>query len=195
MKSFYDKYKFDTYSQNGEDGIIQECLKRIHATGIDTTKFVCVEFGAADGKYCSNTALLAEAGLPSFMFDINPPPGSDVMKAEITPENINAYIPQCNVLSIDIDGNDYNVWKAYDGKPDIVVIEINSSYNPYVSLPVSDLQHGTCYRSMVKLALSKGYFLIAHTGNLVFLLDKHRALFPEMVGDGLANPDDYFQTK
>ena len=44
-------YRNDTYSQNGEDGIIEEVLKRLN---IDNNLEV-VEFGACDGIYLSNT--------------------------------------------------------------------------------------------------------------------------------------------
>jgi hypothetical protein len=39
---------------------------------------------------------------------------------------------------------------------------------------------GASYRAMVELGLSKGYFLLCHTGNLVFILMKHLKLFPEV---------------
>ena len=47
------KYKYNTYSQNGEDGILEEVFKRL---GLDEfNKFWVVEFGAWDGKHLSNT--------------------------------------------------------------------------------------------------------------------------------------------
>ena len=50
---FLDKYKKNYYSQNGEDGIIKEILKR---TRINNKKNKwCCEFGAWDGKHGSNT--------------------------------------------------------------------------------------------------------------------------------------------
>lgn len=40
------KYKYNTYSQNGEDGILEEVFKRL---GLDEfNKFWVVEFGAWD---------------------------------------------------------------------------------------------------------------------------------------------------
>ena len=50
---FLNKYKKNYYSQNGEDGIIKEILKR---TRIHNKKNKwCCEFGAWDGKHGSNT--------------------------------------------------------------------------------------------------------------------------------------------
>jgi hypothetical protein len=185
MKEFAKSYGFNVHSQNGEDGIIQECLTRI---GLG--KGVAVEFGGADGFFCSNTAFLRDAGWNVFMYDLQA--SKYVEQRTITPENVNE-LPKCDVLSIDIDGNDYAVWREYEGKPAIVVIEINSSYKPGVYI-ISDPAHGTSYTPMVELAMSKGYFLLCHTGNLIFIDNKYRKLFPEIKKDGLQNSEDYFKT-
>lgn len=197
MKDFYEKYQRNFYSQNGEDGILTECIKRIHVSGIDTSKFVCVEFGAADGLFCSNTAFLKESGLKSHMYDIetnNEGFMRGVITKEITPGNVNE-LPKCNILSIDCDGPDYGIWNAYKGTPNVVIIEINSSFPALELAPFNDPVLGTCYWPMVQLGKEKGYFLLCHTGNLIFIRNDHRHLFPEIVGDGLENWQEYFQTK
>ena len=48
----YLRFKHNFFSQNGEDGILQEILPKITA---DTETKWCVEFGAWDGKHMSNT--------------------------------------------------------------------------------------------------------------------------------------------
>jgi hypothetical protein len=50
------KFAHNTYSQSGEDGIIAELLKRIESRF--PLNNWCVEFGAWDGLYLSNTANL-----------------------------------------------------------------------------------------------------------------------------------------
>ena len=46
----FDKFKKNVFSQNGEDGIIEELIKRLEIKNLE----VC-EFGAWDGKLYSNT--------------------------------------------------------------------------------------------------------------------------------------------
>lgn len=180
MIQFVKEYSNNVYSQNGEDGIIEEILSRLKYVG-----GLCCEFGAADGYWCSNTRKLIDEGWKCIMLEAS--------KGQfVTPENVNELVPDVDVLSIDVDGNDYNIWAAYDKKPAIVVIEINSSIQPGKDSPVSDLENGTGYKPMVELGIKKGYFLLCHTGNLIFVDKKFKRLFPEIKGDGLQNTDEYF---
>jgi hypothetical protein len=170
MLTFAKQYGSNITSQNGENGIIAECLRRIKPK-----LKVAVEFGAPDMRYCSNIWPLAEDGFMLHYFDdASHAPG--VTRKEITAENINE-LPKCSVLSIDTDGMDYLLWMAYTGTPDIVVIEINSSFAPTVEHFTK--AEGASYRTMCKLALSKGYFVLCHTGNLVLVHNRHIGLFPE----------------
>lgn len=195
--NFYSAYGTDQYSQNGEDGVLDEAFKRL---GIKTGTFC--EFGAADGKFCSNTRLLLENGWTGKYLE----PSSDKFKdlidntleygpllycGFVTVANVNDLVPQeLNLLSIDVDNDDYWIWRAYKGTPDVVVIEINSSFAPGVE--VMPGTRGSSYTSMVKLGIDKGYFLLAHKGNCIFVLNKYRGLFPEIHGDGLTNAELYF---
>lgn len=179
-----NKYKSNTWSQNGEDGLLAEIFCRLKVI-----KGTCCEFGASNGQYCSNTFALIEQGWKGKMLENDPGSlkalidntfkyGVQIYHGAVTVENVNTLVPQTlNLLSIDIDNDDYHVWKAYTGIADVVVIEINSSIAPPVEMiPGKD---GTSFTSMVKLGTEKGYFLAAHTGNLVFILNKHKKLFPE----------------
>jgi hypothetical protein len=183
MLSFAEKYGDNVTSQFGENRIIDECIKRIQPE-----LKIAVEFGAPDRMYCSNIYPLIGKGWDCYYFDdkTNDP---YVTKKLITVDNING-LPKCSVLSMDTDGADYYLWQAYNGQPDIVVIEINSSLPPMVD-HVS-MEKGASYISMLTLGISKGYFLLCHTGNMIFILNKHRYMFPEIKGDGIENWEDYF---
>jgi len=138
-----NEFEARTSSQNGEDGILAEILRRLH---IGPGFFV--EFGVQDGSIC-NTALLAASGWSGVYIE------ADETLAErlgqrydssarirtfqrfVTAVNIaeifaEAHVPEeFDVLSIDIDGNDYWVWRALPAyKPRVVVIEYNAEHAP-----------------------------------------------------------------
>lgn len=200
MLSFLNEYKKDiTYSQNGEEGIILEVFKRI-----DAGQGHAVEIGGNDGRYCSNTALLAEAYGWSVKFvesDFNlwrlsvqnwaNNPNVTSQCSHVDKYNIAAFVnSDCDLLSLDTDGSDYTLFKALEVSPKMVIAEIDSGIAP----PSEEFNKdgGASYMSMLKLALEKGYFLLCHTGNMVFVENKYRKLFPEIIGDGLNNPEEYF---
>lgn len=184
MLTFAEKYKGGEFSQFGEANIIDECLRRI-----GLKKGVSVEFGAPSMTYCSNTFHLPP-GWEKFFYDMNSDePG--IIKKTITPFNVNEF-PPCQVWSCDCDGPDWELWRAYDGKPDIVIIEINSSLPPMEMSYSKD--RGASYSMMVSLGISKGYMLIAHTGNLIWVLEKHRHLFPEITANPIRDWKEYFNT-
>lgn len=186
-----------TFSQNGEDGILAKILETIGATNR-----YYVEFGVGDGMEC-NTRLLRENGWSGLMMDCefnNPSIG--LHQHFITAENINDLFSKHNVpykfdvLSIDIDNNDYWVWKALSSvyKPRIVIIEWNCSISPYRSLVVPynanerwDLTSyfGASILALKKLGESKGQVLVAsdrRATNLFFVRERDGHLF-EGAGD------------
>lgn len=154
------------YSQNGEEGILIEIFERI---GIDKGK--CCEFGSADGYWCSNTRYFVDNGWEGLFYDA-------IHGDYITPGNVNEKVPQeLDLLSIDIDGNDYDVWKAYTGDAKVVVIEINSGFPEDVEH--KSLKEGTSFKTMNGLAKEKGYHLVYHTGNCIYVKNEYKNLFPE----------------
>lgn len=196
MLTFVKKYGYNYYSQNLEDGIIEECLKRMKIE-----KGLCVEFGAADGIYCSNTRRLLDKGWKGIMIE----PDKDlfekltyntkglqcvVINSMVTPANVNQILPfEIEVLSIDTDGkNDYETWKEYSGSAKIVVVEINSSIDPLINY----LDEGANYRTMYELGVMKGYFLLCHTGNLIFVRKDFRSLFPEVNANPIIDVELFF---
>jgi hypothetical protein len=200
---FISKYRGNVHSQNGEDGVLKEILRRLNIT----SGYVC-EFGAWDGVYLSNTFDLIQRGFKSVLIEGDEEKFKDLEKlsatyATITP--ICAYVDHIpgsetsldnllkktdipydfDVLSIDIDSFDYQVWDSFKNyMPKIVVIEINSS----IAFSVPDHIHtpgkfeGTSFLPMMKLAEQKGYSLVGHTGNLIFIRrDLYSIVNPEYV--------------
>ena len=180
-------YRENIYSQNGEDGIIAEILRRLRISN----GYVC-EFGAADGKYCSNTFALIERGFRGVYIEYDEDlykslldtcqkyPNMLPIRLKVTTEGENTLdnilsrtpIPiDFDVLSIDIDSYDYQIWdsvKKY--RPKIVIIEINGGIDPNArDIIPNPWQSGTGFWPMRALGESKGYNLICHTGNLIFV--------------------------
>jgi hypothetical protein len=201
MLTFYNKYANNqVYSQNGEEGILIETLQRLKIAAGN-----CVEIGGNNGRWLSNTALLIDNGWTGIFveadFDLwqdccNNWNGNDRVKAIcsfVSADNANAFMDdQCDVLSIDVDGQDYKIFQAMESKPKVVIIEIDSSIPPDAER--FNNEGGSGYLPMVKLGIEKGYFLLCHTGNLVFVDKKYKKLFPEIKGDGLKNSAEYFRT-
>lgn len=200
MIDFYNQYACDfSYSQNGEEGVIEECLKRMNIEN-----GTCAEWGAHNGIWCSNTALLIESGWKALLIEYDNKLHTDCADRysknedvichnfKVVPGNINSLIvKEHDVISIDTDGgNDYHCFRALKHLPKILIIEINSGFAPYV-FHVSE-EKGASYKAMVQLGIEKGYFLLCHTGNLIFVKNEYRGLFPEIVGDGLSNSELYF---
>ncbi len=199
----------NVYSQNGEDGVIAEILRRL---GIVTDWFC--EFGAWDGKYGSNCYALLRRGWKGVMIEGEPErcvalrrlagrfPGLIAMEAFVSqdadsPQSLDNLLARTPIpedfalLSVDIDGLDYHVWSALRRyRPIIVIIEIDSSVPPGVER-IGDGKQTTSFTSMLKLGLAKGYRLAVHTGNLIFVREDHidkLGLPPEE----LANPGILF---
>lgn len=123
-------------SQNGEDGVLQKIFDIIGVTN----KYY-VDFGAGNGHYASNVKYFKEAygweGLLLEGIRTAGDPSINLHPAFITAENICDIFKQHNVpsefdlISIDIDGNDFYVWQALSAqyKPRVVVIEFNRCFN------------------------------------------------------------------
>jgi hypothetical protein len=82
---------------------------------------------------------------------------------------------QFDLLSIDIDGNDYHVWNAVERyEPRVVIIEINpTASNDLLFVQDADAgsNHGCSLRAVVDLAKTKGYELAATTRvNAIFVI-------------------------
>jgi len=177
------------YSQNGEDGIIEELLKRLNINN----GWVC-EFGAWDGIYLSNTFNLVEKGFNAVFIEGDANKYNDLLKTVKNHQNIiplNSFVDHndtqnsldnllkktnipidFDILSIDVDTYDYQIWKSLKNyKPKIVIIEINSSIstdnNYYIHNALN--YSGTGFKPTFNLGIEKGYTFVLHTGNMFFI--------------------------
>lgn len=176
-------HEYSVYSQNGEDGILAEILRRI---GSSDRSFL--EIGAGDGlENC--TAFLLMQGWSGFWLD-----GSNAFAqtlavaapetraritchAEIlTRENISDVLSalcvpkEFDVLAIDIDHNTYYIWQATnEWRPRIVVVEYNALVPPHLDWKVSyapnvgwDRTHnfGASLKALELLGREMGYSLV-----------------------------------
>ena len=208
----YLNYRKNYFSQNGEDGIIEKLIEQLN---LGKSLFVC-EFGAWDGIYLSNifnlvtkhnaTALMIEGDDEKYkellktsrknisIIPINKfvMPSGDNSLDNILEEN--NFPTDFDLLSIDIDSNDLEVWESLTKyKPKIVIIEINSSLTPDV-IQIHNAKlglQGNSFKSTLDVSKKKGYTPIIHTGNLILLKNEllEKISF-EM--DLLKNPEKLF---
>jgi hypothetical protein len=193
---YFESYKKNIFSQNGEDGIIEEIFKRLN----DVSDKKCCEFGAWDGKHLSNTcnlitnhnyeAILIEANKRKFdELNINFPDKKIIkinkfvtFSGENSLDNIlenNFFNKDFDFLSIDIDGCDFWIFESLSKfTPKIICIEYNSSIPNKVSFVQKKdmkINQGSSAKSIIDLGLKKNYFPIASTdGNLFFVHDKFK---------------------
>jgi hypothetical protein len=141
--------EFRNYSQNGEDGILLYIFALI---GMGRRR--CVEICAGDGIECNATNLILNHGFDALLVD-----GDEenvaaaaafygghrdtyafaprAVRRWIDRETVDAFIRdqgmdgEIDLLTIDIDGNDYWIWEAIDSaSPRVVVVEYDNSWGP-----------------------------------------------------------------
>jgi len=193
-------------SQNGEAGIIRYIFDTI---GSGSKGLVEIGFG----RECNAVNLLSNYGWWGWLFDAEP---TNVLMAQlrwlrckpflafVSVENINklmevSEVPkEVDMLSIDIDGNDYWVWKAMTLDARMVVIEYNASFGSEESITIkydpefsrehiNRNYHGASLRALTRLAKEKGMSLVGCEGSGVnaffvkdeYLTDELPAVSPE----------------
>jgi hypothetical protein len=177
-------YEHRVHSQNGEDGILREILNRI---GVTNRYFV--EFGVESGSECNCAELVFGQKWQGLFLEADDNyfralaeryrehAGVKCVQSVVTSGNIESLLEsggvpaEFDVLSIDIDGNDYWVWAAIRRwRPRVVVIEYNASFPPPQKWVMAENPahrwNGTNYfgaslESLAALGREKGYALVA----------------------------------
>jgi hypothetical protein len=194
--------EFSVFSQWGDDGIID-----FLAQYLDFDHQTFLEFGVENYEESNTRFLLMNRNWSGFVIDGSKTHVQSIKNSElfwkheltavcqfITKENINqiieanGYTNKIGLLHIDIDGNDYHIWKAIDKiSPTLVIMEYNSVFGsekawtiPYQADFTRDQAHyshlycGASLRSLCLLAEEKGYYFIGSNsaGNNAYFVKK-----------------------
>ena len=217
-----NQYELKIFSQFGEDGIIDFLTRKLK---IKSKYFI--EFGVEDYTE-SNTRFLLEArNWSGEIYESNKKFVESIKKENlywrhnlsvknvfISKNNINSLIndflkknriKNLGLLSIDIDGVDYWIWKELKiVNPDLVIIEYNARLGPVESIVVpykenferikehhSSIYFGASLTALYKLGIEKGYSLVGtnYNGSNAFFVKKDL-----IIDSGLAelNPQECF---
>lgn len=192
----FDDVEFRVHSQNGEDGIL---LYLFAILGAPTKR--SIEICAGDGLQCNTANLIINHGWRGLLVDGDEgkvqtardfyapnrstswfPP--HVAHAWVTAESVDSLIRgygfdgEIDLLSLDMDGNDYWVWKAMESvSPRVVVAEYTWTWGPTESKSVpykadftnpprasasrsETMYFGASLAALTKLARSKGLRLV-----------------------------------
>jgi hypothetical protein len=185
-------HEFRVHSQNGEDGILQYIFSVI---GFNSRRFV--EIGVQNGSECNTAFLALDCGWSGLLVDGN---ADDIAEGQrcyrshlgisadrvrlvcqfVTRENVNQIIEEqeisgeIDLFSLDIDGNDFWVWKSLEViRPRVVVVEFNASLGTEMSCTVeydpsfdrfkkhpTGYYHGASLRALAVMGATKGYSLV-----------------------------------
>lgn len=185
-----DLSNLDSYTlpraKYGDSGIIKRLLDLVDAETYVSLDFGCVD-GYLDGHGDSNTRYLSEFGFHTVLWNDCPPIGRMDFREFVTAENVNDLmlyyqVPNnLDVLSIDVDGNDFWIWKAMDAFPRVLVIEFNGSlgmevektipYDPDFRYSDGDW-HGASYALLKRYTEQERGYRLVHVskyGNMIFL--------------------------
>lgn len=197
IRSPYLKYARNIYTQNGEDGIIEQILSELKITS-----GICIDIGSWDGVFISNIynlwryrgfkAILIEANLKKateclelvYNFDnvelmncmVSSDPDDEYsIENLIDQSNFDFSDDQYVILNIDVDGEDYNIMKTIDKyKPIMIIVETCTDYDSVEKKVVSGNEFvqgvtGASISSLTELANQIGYTLVCSTGNAFFV--------------------------
>ena len=180
--------EFKVFSQFGDDGIIQWLINNL-----DIPNKTFIEFGVQDYRESNTRFLMMNDNWSGFVMDGSEQNVSRIVNSEyywkhelfakcafIDTANINALIASSSfakdvgILHIDLDGNDYWIWKEISViAPIVVILEYNSVFGidraitvPYdkgfmrTKAHYSNLYFGASLRALHALSTEKGYSFI-----------------------------------
>lgn len=192
------------YSQFGQDGVLEYLFEHIKPCSK-----TFVEFGSSgtDEGQGNTVWLRKQHGWGGWLMDAEKNDKSiyPVHIEKINHLNVESVFRQLGIperfglLSIDIDGQDYWVWKAIENyRPDVVIIEANVNFQGGESLTVpcdpdfkyeGDMYHGASIMAMSWLGQKKRYIPVAVVGcDVVFVTHE---MFSHKMWDPLTDYRDH----
>lgn len=220
-------WEFCGFSQNGEDGIIDFLTRQIK----NPNRYF-VEIGASDGWENNTSWLAIGRKFSGVMIEGNEKIakrglrmvgehnlGVEFLNLFVTKENVNGLANQvlfqdCDVFSLDIDGNDYYlVQTLFEAgfRPKIFVVEYNSAFGPdlpitieyarnfnYLTAHQTQLYYGASIAAWKKIFHEKGYRFVTVDSNGVngFFIDPRHFDEPFVENiRGLSFQENFFQFK
>lgn len=187
-------WEFSAFSQNGEDGVVDELLRRV----VDPTRYF-LEIGASDGLENNSAYLAFVRKYSGLMIEGDPElsseaqrnlqkmnVGVDYRSLFVEPNSVEEVVATSlsttpDFFSLDIDGNDYHVMRALleQGlRPKVICVEYNSAFGPIraVTIPYtpafdyheahpSHLYYGVSVRGWRSLLEGCGYAFVTVESN------------------------------
>lgn len=178
----------DPKSQNMEDVLLAQLIELY--PGMPKT---CIEFGATDGLWLSNTARLWKSGWKALLIEpdignfenlMNNTKGHDCtcLRRHVAaegPDQIDnlaaraSFPEEVGILSIDVDGDDYHIFNSIKMRPWVIIVEFNATIPPTMDVyGLIGTRVGCSAKAIARVAAEKGYVVWAITGSNSVLVRK-----------------------
>jgi len=202
--SSLNEVEFKVFSQWGDDGIIQWLVNNL-----EFSNKTFVEFGVANYRESNTRFLMMNNNWSGLVMDGSEANIAQIVNSEyfwkynlsakavfIDTDNINNHLLLSNlgkevgILHIDLDGNDYWIWKEINTiSPIVAILEYNSVFgiDRAISVPYdkefhrtrahySNLYFGASIRALHQLSDDKGYAFIgcSSSGNNAYFVRKDK---------------------
>lgn len=180
IEKLYHLTDKDPYSQYGEAKYLEHIIGSIYSCN----QHNFIDIGAGDGEHLSNVRYFQDKGWKGKKID-------KISGDFVTVENILQYIdlsPELELLSIDIDGNDYHIldeilrWIS----PTVIIAEFNAHYTDSRTIKYNrdhewagDSYYGFTFKAGEKLAEKWGYKVVFQNNDLnMYFVRKHLVEVP-----------------
>jgi len=193
--------EFSVFSQFGDDGIIQYIVNNLQCSN----NFF-IEFGVGNYFESNTRFLMHKNNWSGFVMDGSLENISQLkrsyfywqfelkaMNCFIDKNNINKLLnenapKEVGILHIDLDGNDYWIWREIDLRPDILILEYNSlfGYDRPITIPYSpkfnrtsahqsNLFWGASLKALYELSIDRGYSFLGcnSAGNNAYFVKRN----------------------